>query len=126
MMDGCVDSYKGRMVIVNHGVGGRRVGGEVIEKSDGAQEEKLKAQPNDIIRIFGIATSSFARDDIVKLTEAKAYKRSDLDGAMPLNHPFRSRLGSVHRQCDGSARKPPQSTRSIVSPMQIRRAFASS
>ena len=48
-----------------------------------AQEKKLRPQPNDIIRIFGIATSSFARDDVAKLTEAKAYKRSDLDGAMP-------------------------------------------
>ena len=48
-----------------------------------AREEKLKPQPSDIIRVFGIATSSYARDDITKLTEAKAYKRSDLDGAMP-------------------------------------------
>ena len=33
-MDGCVDnSYKWRMVRCNHGVGGWRMGGEVIEKS---------------------------------------------------------------------------------------------
>ena len=37
MMDGCVDSYKGRMIRFNYGVGGRQVGGEVIEKPGGAQ-----------------------------------------------------------------------------------------
>ena len=43
----------------------------------------MKAQPNSIIRIFGIATSSYTRYGIVKLTEAKAYKKLDLDGVMP-------------------------------------------
>ena len=47
-----------------------------------AKEEKERCTPNDIIRIFGIACSSFARDDITKITEAKASKRADLDGPM--------------------------------------------
>ena len=41
-----------------------------------------KAVPNDIIRIFGIVCSNFSRDDICKLTEAKAFSRSDLDGPL--------------------------------------------
>ena len=48
-----------------------------------AREERLKACPDDILQIFGIATSSYARDDIQKLTESKASKRSELDGPLP-------------------------------------------
>ena len=47
-----------------------------------ALEDQEKAVPSDIIRIFGIACSNESRDDICKLTEAKAYTRSDLDGPL--------------------------------------------
>ena len=43
-------------------------------------QEREKALPNDILQIFGIAYSNFSRDDICKLTEAKAFSCFDIDG----------------------------------------------
>ena len=52
------------------------------DKIDSIQKEK--AMPNDIIRLFSIATSQLNRDDLQKLSQGKAFFRSDMDGPLSM------------------------------------------
>ena len=52
------------------------------DKIDSIQKEK--AMPNDIIRLFSIATSQLNRDDLQKLSQGKAFLRSDMDGPLSM------------------------------------------
>ena len=53
-----------------------------------AEKDKLLPQPNDYIRLFGIAALSDNRDQLLSIGAAKIYKRAEVDGTYLFYKPY--------------------------------------
>ena len=53
-----------------------------------AAKDKLLPQPNDYIRLFGIAALSDNRDQLLSIGAAKIYKRAEVDGTYLFYKPY--------------------------------------